>query len=479
MMVQSRSILLLVLLLLPCLPTTAAADDSTEEFWFDHGHGEVFSDGVFEVTGTSSVPLNEVAWELVDASTGSVLASGEFLDKVTPSEDGSWSWSQNLTVPQPGCSCRFVVHHGGPDLQSSELVLFLGSGLAWAPVWLSQPMPHLMLTDSDNVTVDLPIVFPPARANGSTVEMERCPASSSGVCKSPSSLISTPLSHVDSVTSATFNPEDWNPEGHWSITSMVVIDGVLSRSAPAAWHLLHDRTAPNASIESVMDANESDRVQVVVNATDTTSGEVSLLELRATSPNGEVRILAASEAGSEFILQPDVAGVWSLQASVQDGAGLTQTAYHNLTVTNLAPQAKVRLNGAVVGNGDALQVKLGQPFLLDASTSKDTASDFLELNHVWWIGEDVRLSGVDQLTNERFQEAGTFDIRLEIVDDDGASDELQFTLEVRNEDAPLGDAVAFGPLLAILLGLFLVGVFLARQRTEGTNIPTWPGEPET
>ena len=68
---------------------------------------------------------------------------------------------------------------------------------------------------------------------------------------------------------------------------------------------------------------------------------------------------------------------------------------------------------------------------------------------------------------------------LRIVDDDGASDELQFSLEVRNEDAPLGDAVAFGPLLVILLGLFLVGVFLARQRTEGTNIPTWPGEPET
>ena len=120
-----------------------------------------------------------------------------------------------------------------------------------------------------------------------------------------------------------------------------------------------------------------------------------------------------------------------------------------MLVSNLPPVAGVRLNGALVENGDALQVKLGQPLLLDASTSSDTANDVLDLNHVWWIGDDVRLSGVERLTEDRFQKTGTFDVRMEVVDDDGAASELVFTLEVVDPAAPLGDAVVVLSLIHI------------------------------
>ncbi|MGB1579001.1 MAG: PKD domain-containing protein [Candidatus Poseidoniaceae archaeon] len=478
MMVQPRVIVLIAVLLLPCFPFSSGETAPSDDFTFSHDHGEVHVEGVFELSGHSNLALNDVAWELIDASTDVTLASGDFLDKVTPNTDATWSWSHNLTVPESGCSCRFVVHHGASDATSSQLVLYLGSGLAWAPVWLNQPMGEVILTDVDNVSLELPLVFPPARANGSMVEMERCPASSNGVCTSPSSMLTAPLLHDGMSTSMTFTPEDWDPEGHWAITSMVVVDAVLARSTSVAWHLLHDNTPPLVAIESVPVANESERVLVVVNATDATSQHVVLVDLRATSPSGEVILLANTSGAAEFIFQPDAAGVWNLQATVQDGAGLTQMAHHALTVDNLAPEAKIRLNGALVENGDTLQVKLGQPLQLDASTSQDTASDLLSLNHVWWIGDDLRLSGVSLLTEERFQDPGTFEVRLEVVDDDGALDEIQFILEVTDEGPPLADAVVVGPLLVVVVGVALGVLFYVRQRSEVADIPTWPSEQE-
>ena len=479
MMVHPRVIVLIAVLLLPCVPLATADGATAEAFVFNHDHGETHADGSVELTGSSTLPLNDLTWELFDASTGASLVTGTYLDSVAPNADGTWSWSHNLSLVDAGCSCRFVVDLGAQDLQRHELVVFLGSGMSWAPVWLTQPIGDVVFTDGDNRTVDLPIILPPGRENGSVLEMERCPASSTGVCKSPPTLATFPLVTGGSSTTVVLTPLDWNPEGHWFVPSLVVIDNVLARSDSVQWHVLHDLTPPEVSIESAISANESDLVLVVVNATDSTSDLVELVELRATSPDGRVTVLDAAVNDSEFTVQPDSSGSWTVQVTVRDGAGLSQTASHVMLVSNLPPVAGVRLNGALVENGDALQVKLGQPLLLDASTSSDTASDVLDLNHVWWIDDDVRLSGVERLTEDRFQETGTFDIRMEVVDDDGAASELLFTLEVVDPAAPLGDAVVAGPVVILLIGLALVGVILLRQRRDSTTIPTWPGEAET
>lgn len=478
MMVHPRVIALIAVLLLPCVPFVPAAGTTTDVFTFDHLHGAVHESGDLELTGTSTVPLNEVTWELIDASTGIPLTSGTYLDKVSPDGNGSWVWSHNLTVLDPGCSCRFVVHYGPGQNEQSELVLFLGSALSWSPVWLNQPIADVVLTEAGKRTVELPVIFPPDRVNGSVIEMERCPSSSSGVCKSPSSTHTVTLTSEGRSTFVELHAVNWTPEGHWSIESMVVIDNVLSRSASLSWHVLHDKTPPVVSIESALLANESDLVLVVVNATDATSEMVTLVEVRATSPTGEVIVLDAREDGADASIQPDMAGVWAIQATVKDGAGLTQVANHAVNVSNLPPIAGVRLNGAVVQTGDVLEVKLGQPLLLDASTSSDTASDLLGLNHVWWIGQDLRLSGVEALTDERFQEPGSFDVRLEVVDDDGAMSNITFTLVITEDPAPLADAVVLGPLLVLLVGLGLGGLMFARHRKDRASIPTWPSEPE-
>jgi hypothetical protein len=148
-------------------------------------------------------------------------------------------------------------------------------------------------------------------------------------------------------------------------------------------------------------------------------------------------------------------------------------------VLNLPPEANARLNGAVIESGDRLSVRAGDAFLIDSSASKDTASDLLNLNHVWWLDSDGRISGVETLTNDRFPEAGVYELRLEVVDDDGASDELTFTLEVIEEDVPLREAAVLGPLLLVLVGFGFALLMYVRNRAQVASIPTWPGEPDS
>tara|TARA_X000000950_G_C13908838_1_gene658132 strand:+ start:314 stop:1792 length:1479 start_codon:yes stop_codon:yes gene_type:complete len=492
MMVRSRSIVLVALLLLTCVPSTTA-DVHGPEIHFDQDDGLVQSSGQVTLSGQANVPLNEITWTVFDVTTADVIASGDFLDTVTPEQEGAWTWTHNISVPTSGCSCRFVVEQG---TYAAEIVLYLGSPESWAPVWLDAtsavatgPLPEQMdedkkqssvlLTDAGNVSTTLPLTFPPNRWNESYLEVQRCQSSPSGVCKSPKTTISLPIVYDGSSFSVVFHPAEWSPEGHWSITSMVAVDGVLSRSTASTWHLLHDVTPPVAAIEAVASANESERVRLVVNATDLGSEQVTLIDLRVTDPNGEVRVLDQLATPSEAVLLPDLAGQWTVQATVQDGAGLVRVVSHDLVVQNVVPTVNLRFNGAVVESGDTLQVRSGDAFILDASASSDTGNDFIGLNHVWWFGADGRLSGMPELTEDRFVDPGSYDIRIEVVDDDGASAEMAFTLEVIEDTESLVESALVGPLILLLIGAGLTLLFFLRNRSQGPSIPTWPGEPNS
>lgn len=475
MMRQHRSIGLVFLLIVACLPSVNA-DTGASSIAFDQADGVVFEDSSFSITGVSTVALNDVSWEVVDISSDVVLTSGSFLDHVTPNGEGAWTWAHNVSVAEPGCTCRFVVHHASV---SEALVIYVGSPVTWSPVWLNEPEGRVLLNNGANTTVELDVVFPPQRGNGSVVEIQRCPASANQVCKSPVSTVSLPLLYDGVTSSVVFEPSSWSPEGHWAISAMTVVDVVLSRSTSVVWQVLHDETPPTVSIEASDKATESDPVVIVVNATDATSEVTVVVDVRTTDPTGAVQLLDANKATTGFLLHPHVAGDWEVAVTVEDGAGLSTTVSHALTVTNLPPEANARLNGAVIESGDRLSVRAGDAFLIDSSASKDTGGDLLNLNHVWWLDSDGRISGVETLTNDRFPEAGVYEIRLEVVDNDGASDELTFTLEVIVEDEPLREAAVLGPLLLVLVGLGLALLMYVRNRAKAPSIPTWPGEQET
>ena len=158
-MKQHRSIGLVFLLIVACLPSVNA-DSSVPSINFDHEQGVVFEDTSFAITGVSTVPLNDVTWELVDVRSDVVLTSGAFLDQVTPDGDGAWTWAHNVSVAEPGCTCRFVVHHAS---NSEALVVYVGSPVTWSPVWLDEPEDRVLLNDGANATVVLDVVFPPQR----------------------------------------------------------------------------------------------------------------------------------------------------------------------------------------------------------------------------------------------------------------------------------------------------------------------------
>ena len=84
-----------------------------------------------------------------------------------------------------------------------------------------------------------------------------------------------------------------------------------------------------------------------------------------------------------------------------------------------------------------------------------------------------------ELSEDRFEDPGSYDIRIEVVDDDGASAELAFTLEVIEDTDSLVGSVLLGPLLLLIFGAGLALLFFLRNRSQGPSIPTWPGEPNS
>ena len=163
--------------------------------------------------------------------------------------------------------------------------------MSWSPVWLTQPIGDVVFTDADNRTVDLPIVLPPVVKTvrcwrwSAVREQHRSVQVTSNACDL--STRDDGLSTTVVLTRSTGAPKGIG------LSILVVIDNVLARSDSVQWHVLHDLTPPEVSIESASSANESDFVLVVVNATDSTSDVVELVELRATSPDGRVTVLDA------------------------------------------------------------------------------------------------------------------------------------------------------------------------------------------
>ena len=154
------------------------------------------------MTGSSTLPLNDLTWELIDASTGAALVTGTYLDSVAPNADGSWSWSHNLSG-RPGC----------PAGSWWTLVLLTCSGMNW---WCSSVVAcgHPLLTqpigdvvfDADDPHRGPPIAGLRRKRFGAGGGAR--PASSTGVCKSPPTLATFPLVTDVKPMTVVLNPLD-------------------------------------------------------------------------------------------------------------------------------------------------------------------------------------------------------------------------------------------------------------------------------
>ncbi len=152
------------------------------------------------------------------------------------------------------------------------------------------------------------------------------------------------------------------------------------------------------------------------------------------------------------------AGEYSIVATVTDTEGATVNATRKVTVRNLAPKAQGRVSPKTIIEGQSVNF---------TGSGTDTISDMPNLTYEWNFGDSSSNSTVLNGTHT-FATPGTYTVRFSVKDDNGAVDEIQFTVIVNKKAIPPKKepvtkgipAWALGAIAGVVIAMVLLVVFL-------------------
>lgn len=472
-----RSAYLTVVLLACSMWSTVpsvGADPVNRGVHFDQIQGFSVSGDVLDVSGWSTTSLDEVTWYLSDLDTQERLVEGGFLDHVLPDGEDRWTWDLGVNVSGIDCTCALHVVAGE---SVSLIVVYIGSPTSWRPVWNKAPPGFIPMVDGANATLLLDIIFPPGRGAELNAHGLRCPSTANGVCQGEAEPFSVPVVpdgagyHLDLRWSA------WSTNSLWNISSFAVTDTLLASTKTVTMVLLLDDDIPSVTIDAPQVGMKDAMVRVAMDAQDVDSGLVEVVSTSVRSPSGTY--LEASDIsfdGTTVRFVPTTSGVWMVHAEVVDAVGHRNESQAEVSVRNLPPELDLRLDGGRIVSGEQVTLPAASSFELNASQSTDTPSDVHALTFVWWVNEDTRIVDRSYLTQDDFSDAGVHAVRVEVVDGEGASTEVAFSLTIEEpETRSLGEQRWFGSLSLVVSVTVLGLLVVAKRAMEQEEIPTWPG----
>jgi chitodextrinase len=121
-------------------------------------------------------------------------------------------------------------------------------------------------------------------------------------------------------------------------------------------------------------------------------------------------------------------GEYTITYTVLEIDGSFSNDTRTITVVNVSPTAVLKVETVNVGKRER--------FDLDGTASFDTPSDNGSLSYLWDMGGEPFLTGAQAFW--RFNETGTYEIRLMVLDDDGSWDSATMTVTVANRVPVIG-----------------------------------------
>ena len=107
---QRKVLVIFSLLLLSLLSSGVNSEPVPSEILvIDQKQGHHFPDGMVDLSGSSSIPLNNASWTLFNNTDENqnlvVIESGDYLTQVTPIDQDVWSWSLSINASGISCTC--------------------------------------------------------------------------------------------------------------------------------------------------------------------------------------------------------------------------------------------------------------------------------------------------------------------------------------------------------------------------------------
>ena len=148
-------------------------------------------------------------------------------------------------------------------------------------------------------------------------------------------------------------------------------------------------------------------------------------------------------------------------------------------VTNVAPEIDLQMEGSSVKNPTSWQFLQNDELELVATTI-ETGDDADSLTYSWYLDDDLVSNSLNLTLKDL--DVGEYDLRLVVVDDDGAQDTHEIQISVKAE--PKSDSGEFNiAAVLMLIGILAFSFMMFRRmrmtENEASTLPKWDSNQRT
>ena len=159
-----------------------------------------------------------------------------------------------------------------------------------------------------------------------------------------------------------------------------------------------------------------------------------------------------------------------ISLSVSDNAGNIGVSTNTLDIVNIAPIARLTINGEDYSQNDRVTLSPEDPILVDASSSTDTSNDIDRLRYVWRVDNVPTYEGPSRSIPwpDGADDSG-FVLSIEVIDDNSESSMISITVVDSSESA----SPPYSILILLISGFFLSYSIFRRSKLDDPEIPKW------
>lgn len=163
-------------------------------------------------------------------------------------------------------------------------------------------------------------------------------------------------------------------------------------------------------------------------------------------------------------------GIYVISLSVSDNAGNMGISTSTLEIVNMAPTARLTIDGEDYFDNDQVTLDPDSSILVDASSSTDTSNDLDGLRYVWRVDNVPTYEGASRsISWPDGVDADRFVLSIEVIDDDSESSMIS-VIVVDNTGS---GSPPLSILILIISGGFLSYSIFRRSKSEDSEIPKW------
>ena len=159
-----------------------------------------------------------------------------------------------------------------------------------------------------------------------------------------------------------------------------------------------------------------------------------------------------------------------ISLSVSDNAGNMGLSTNTLDIVNIAPVARLTINGEDYFQNDRVTLSPEDPILVDASSSTDTSNDIDRLRYVWRVDNVPTYEGPSRSIPwpDGVDDNG-FVLSIEVIDDNSESSLISITVVDSSESG----SPPLSILILLISGCFLSYSIFRRSKLDDPEIPKW------